>query len=164
MMYRIFVTLLIILAMHLTAVAQSKVEIPALSATIEEIHRWVANTMSKYGSYKTRTTSVKVTAVSAGGCRLAYTATRQDKIELQDQLGVKSRINSIKDEVRLDLAEVESGGITLEPHIHAELQTVAVTTGKAANKRVTEFVVKSEAGDPLVKVLERITAPCRPKP
>ncbi|PYT01638.1 MAG: hypothetical protein DMF63_01980 [Acidobacteria bacterium] len=137
-----------------TAAAQKSDSIkpPPDSAAAEEVQKWLASSITKYGSYKTRTTSVAISDVRFEGCTIRYTQTQKSGSVSTATMGVTRTINTVKDDIEIDAAIMSKDHIKLLDHIYPELRTIEInlknsqTTG-VGDSRIIELVVKAEAAD-----------------
>ena len=139
------------------------------NASLAETQSWLVENIRKYGSYKSRVTSVAISNVKFDSCALTIALVRKSGSTAHDTMGATARINSVKQEISFDLSFVETDGIQLTDHIYPEFQTIVVRfraggpSAPADQIRDTELVVKSEAGEQIRSALIHAQKLCSEK-
>jgi hypothetical protein len=138
---------------------------PAENASAGELHKWISTALTKYGSYKTRTGAVDISNVRFDGCTIKYTVTQKSGSTSTAVMGATRTMNTLKNEVSIDLPLLSSGGVKLSDHVYPDLQTIEMVLKKTgvsglADDRVIELAVKREAGDAIRSALLRAARGC----
>ena len=165
---RVFLLIAILFVFSSHAFAQKVIEPPAEKASTEEVQKWLAGSLAKYGSYKTRAGTIDVSNVRFEGCSVKYTLTRKSGSTSTAVMGATRTVNTIKDEVVIDVAGLSNESVKLLDNVYAELQTVEITlkTGAASgigDGKVIELVVKAEAGKAIRTALIQAARDCSKK-
>jgi len=163
---RSFVFLIAILFVFSSPVlAQKTIEAPDENASVEEVQKWLVGSLEKYGSYKTRGSSVDVSNVRFESCTLKYVVTRKSGSTSTAVMGATRTVNTAKEEVAIDAALMSNDRVKLTDNVFPELQTIeiALKTGQVSglgDDRVIELVVKSEAAKAIRTALVRLAGGC----
>ena len=159
-------------AISSSAPAQKRNEIkpPAETASLAESQQWIAETLVKYGSYKTRVEAMTLSKVTFDGCGVTFTETRKSGSTSTATMGATRTTNVSKNDISIDLGKVRADGISLEDHIYPELQTVKVwysgfdLSEGSTEGRIYYIVVKRDAGDAIKMALVQIRRLCKRPP
>jgi hypothetical protein len=141
---------------------------PAENASGEELEKWLAGALAKYGSYKTRVASGEVTNVRFEGCTMNYVQARRSGSTSTATMGATRTVNTVKEDVVVNLALlIPDSSVVLADHIYPELQTLELKQGAqssgANDDRLISMIVKREAGDAIKATLVRAAGLCSAK-
>jgi hypothetical protein len=141
---------------------------PAEDATAEEVQKWLVGSLAKYGSYKTRVGSAEISNVRFEGCAINYVQARKSGTMSNATMGATRTVNTVKEDLAVNLALLAPDAVTLGDHIYPELQTLELkqSSGQSSglnDDRVVSLVVKREAGDAIKATLIRAARACSPK-
>ena len=163
-MIRLAVILLFVVA-PMTIYPQGKtITPPADTAAVTEQQKWLVNAMSKYASYKTPTTSVKISSPKIEACVLSFTQTRKFGSTLEEKtLIITTRTDTLKDNVSIDLAKIDIPSLKLSDYILPELSTFSFRIKRSETSfRDLELVLQRPAADAIKTTLERVSRACAP--
>ena len=163
-MIRLAVILLFVVA-PMTIYPQGKtITPPADTAPVSEQQKWLVNAMSKYASYKTPTTSVKISSPKIEACVLSFTQTRKFGSTLEEKtLIITTRTDTLKDNVSIDLAKIDIPSLKLSDYILPELSTFSFRIKRSETSfRDLELVLQRPAADAIKTTLERVARACAP--
>jgi hypothetical protein len=129
------------------------------------VQKWLAGSLVKYGTYKTRGAAVDVSNVRFEGCTIKYTVTRRSGSTSTAVMGATRTVNTAKEEVALDTTLVSKDRVKLSDYVYPELQTIEIglKTGDVTgigDDRVIELVVKVEAGKAIQTALIQVARGC----
>jgi len=136
---------------------------PPGTASLADIQKWLTDSITKYGSYKTRVQSVTVSSAKFDGCKFSFVSTRKNGSISSATMGTTRTTTTIKDDVAIDLGSFSPDGVTLTDHIYPELGTIELRSELKQGAIVTEIVVKRVAGDAIKTALIRAISLCSPK-
>ena len=159
----ILIAILFVVGSH--TFAQKSIEPPDENASAEEVQKWLAGSLVKYGTYKTRGAAVDVSNVRFEGCTIKYTVTRRSGSTSTAVMGATRTVNTAKEEVALDTTLVSKDRVKLSDNVYPELQTIEIglKTGDVTgigDDRVIELVVKVEAGKAIQTALIQVARGC----
>lgn len=158
-MIRLFAMLLFALA-PVTIWSQGKpVSPPAESAPIADQQKWLLDAITKYGSYKTPTSSVKISAPKIEACVLSFTQSKKYGATSERTLIVNTRTDTVKEDVSIDLAKLDVSTIKSSEHMEPEVMTVAFRMRNAV--RDTEVVVRQSSAEAIKTTLGRVAGSCQ---
>ena len=162
-MIKLAVILLFVVA-PMTIYPQGKtITPPADTAAVTEQQKWLVNAMSKYASYKTPTTSVKISAPKIEACVLSFTQTRKFGSTSEETLIITTRTDTVKDSVSIDLAKIDIPSLKLSDYILPELSTFSFRIKRSETSfRDLELVLQRPAADAIKTTLERVSRACAP--
>jgi hypothetical protein len=163
-MIRLAVILLFVVAPMMTYSQGKTIAPPAESAAVTEQQKWLVNAVAKYGSYKTPTTSVKISAPKIDACVLSFTQAKKFGSTLEEKtLILTTRTDTVKDSVSIDLAKIDIPSLGLSDYILPELSTFSFRIKRSeTNFRDMELVVQRPAADAIKTTLERVASACAP--
>ena len=136
---------------------------PADSAPVAEQQKWLVNALPKYASYKTPTTSVKISATKIDACVLSFNQTKKFGSTSEETLIITTRTDTVKDSVSIDLAKIDIPSLKLSEYILPELSTFSFRIRRSETSfRDMELVVQRSAADAIKTTLERVARACTP--
>ena len=138
---------------------------PAENATTEEVQKWLAGALAKYGSYKTRVGSGEITNVRFEGCTLNYVQARRSGSMSNATMGTTRTVNTVKEDVAINFALLTPERVLLTDHLYPEFQTLELKPGSGQttglnDDRIISLVMKREAGDAIKATIIRAAAAC----
>jgi hypothetical protein len=131
---------------------------PPETATLADSQKWFVDTFTRYASYKTRVQSVTISSAKFDGCAFTFTQTRKAGSVSTATMGATRTVNTVKDDVSLNLSTLLPDGIKVSDHIYPELQTLELKF--AGDERIVEIVVKGEASEAFKSALLQIRRLC----
>jgi len=147
------------------AFAQKAIEPPDENASTEELQKWLAGSLAKYGTYKTRSGAVDISNVRFEGCTLIYTVARKVGSTSTAVMGATRTVNTTKDEVVIDGVLLTDDKVKLSDNVYAELQTIEIglkssDTSGLGDDSIIELIVKREAGKAIRTALLQAARGC----
>lgn len=134
-----------------------KVKPPPETASLAETQQWLATSLPKYASYKTRTSSVNTSNVKFDGCTLTFTQSRKSGSFSTATMGATRTTSTLKDDMSFNLSHIGPSGVAIVDHIYPELQTLEIRVAdpikEGADDRLVELVVEHEASDAIKSAL-----------
>jgi len=164
-----FLSLTAIFIFASAAASQNKrdyVKPPLETASLAETQQWLAQTIGKYASYKTRVESVTISNPKFSNCTFTFTLTRKSTSTSTAVMGATTTTNAAKYDTSVDMAKIRPDGVSVEDHIYPELQTIRLwysgfdLAPGSTNGRVVEIVVKLEAAKAIKTALMQIQRQC----
>jgi hypothetical protein len=155
---RSFIFLIAVLLLFGLTTEAQKVEPVKENASAEELQKWIASSITKYGSYKTRASLVAISNVRFDGCTLKYEVTRKSGTVSTAVMGATRTVNTVKEDVDVDSRLMSKDNVAIVDNVYPELRTIEIsvrnaqTTGIGDN-RIIELVVKQEAADAIRSAL-----------
>jgi hypothetical protein len=131
---------------------------PPETATLVESQKWFVDSFAKYASYKTRVQTVTISNAKFDGCTFTFTQTRKAGSVSTATMGATRTVNTVKDDVSLNLSTLLPDGIKVSDHVFPELQTLELKF--AGDERIVEIVVKGEASEAFKSALLQIRRLC----
>ena len=138
---------------------------PAENEPRAEQERWLANALTKYGSYKTLNLAIIVSSAKFNGCRLEFVQTRKSGATSQDVMGVTTKTATTKQDIAIDLSTLDATGVTIKDEIDPALKVLLLKLRRAdanAKAREMELIVKEEAVSAIKTAFEQISRQCPP--
>jgi hypothetical protein len=156
--------LLIFLLVPSALYSQTKpVSPPPEGAAPVEQQRWLVNAIRKYGTFKSLGTSISISSPKLDACVLSFVQTKRYGSMSHDTMGAKERVDSVKGEVRLDLAKLDIASLKVEDHFDPELSIVSLRIGPSdASSKNIEIIVQQPAAGAVKTTLERVVRSCIP--
>jgi len=160
------IAILFVFTSHIPA--QKSIDPPDENASGEQVQKWLAGSLVKYGTYKTRGAAVDVSNVGFEGCTIKYTVTRKSGSTSTAVMGATRTVNTAKEEVTVDAKLLSNDSVKLSDNVYPELQTIEIglKTGDATGTgvdRVIELVVKLEAAKAIRAALIQLARDCAAK-
>ena len=157
------IAILFVFSSH--SLAQKSVEPPDENASVEELQKWLAGSLVKYGTYKTRGAAVDVSNVKFEACTIKYTVTRKSGSTSTAVMGATRTMSTAKEEVAVDATLMSNDRLKLADNVYPELQTIemGLKAGDATgigDDRVIELVVKLEAAKAIQAALLQVARGC----
>ncbi len=134
---------------------------PPDTATLAESQKWLIDSFTKFGSFKTPVQTVTISNVNFDGCTFNFAETRKSGSVSTATMGATRTISTAKGDVSIDLGRLSADGVKVTDHIYPELRTIELTF--AGDPRIVEIVVKSEASDAFKTVVIQIGRLCNAK-
>ena len=134
---------------------------PADSAPMAKQRTWLVQAIGKYGTQKAAGTSVKISNQKIEACVLTYTQTRMYEGNSETTLIRRTRTDSVKDDLTVDLAKLDIASIKLSEHLVPELMALTFRVQATGSSfKDFELVLRQPAADAIKTTLERVARGC----
>lgn len=144
--------------------AQAKVAAPAENAAVAEQQKWLLTALPKYGSYKTPSNSVRISAPKIEACVLSFTQSKKFGSTQEETLIITTRTDTVKDTISIDLAKLDVASMKIGEHLDTSLSTLSFRIKRSeTNFRNVEMVIQQPAVEATRLTLERVARSCQSK-
>lgn len=126
-----------------TVQAQKSVDPPPAGSSATDVQKWLAESLPKYASFRTKSASVTISEVSLDGCVLKFTRSKKTGVTTSVTEGAKRVVSSEKENVTIDLRSVDAEKITVNDYLYEDLQLLEIKF--SPDEPEVELIVKRSA-------------------